>query len=216
VYYSTAVVQLLRPLLDLEGFPSSLVDGAIWEHAQEGLRLLDKYYRPQYTSRYQPFLQMLASLQLIDIISRFFSEGTQEGSKNGAEAVQFGMELLMESRIGFPVAGPLQEMLRRSAVECAVLLPRNLEELMFSPTSAKRVYDLDDFLGACTNPTYIQPVLEAQARFSACFSSDWIIEGPAYGFRESTFGIRRLRFPSAEERGAQSLMQVRNLLNSTP
>merc|ERR1712230_20355 len=64
--------------------------------------------------------------------------------------------------------------------------------------------------------TYIQPVLEAHARYSACFSSDWIIEGPAYGFRESTFGIRRLRFPSAEERGAQSLMQVRNLLNSTP
>jgi len=215
VYYSTAVVQLLRPLLDLEGFPSFLVDGAVWEHAQEGLRLLDKYYRPQYTFRYQPFLQMLASLQLIDIIARFFSEGTQEGSKNGAEAVQLGMELLMESRIGFPVAGPLQEMLRRSAVECAVLLPRNLEELMFSPTSPKRVYDLDDFLGACTNPTYIQPVLEAHARYSACFSSDWIIEGPAYGFRESTFGIRRLRFPSAE-RGAQSLMQVRNLLNSTP
>ncbi|KAL2073464.1 hypothetical protein VTL71DRAFT_10788 [Oculimacula yallundae] len=52
VYHSTAIVQLLRPLLDLDGFPSSLVDGAIWEHAQEGLRLLENYYQPQYTFRY--------------------------------------------------------------------------------------------------------------------------------------------------------------------
>ncbi|XMA13649.1 hypothetical protein WAI453_006440 [Rhynchosporium graminicola] len=198
VYHSTAIVQLLRPLLDLEGFPSTLVEGAIWEHAQEGLRLLDKYYRRQYTFRYQPFLQMLASLQLIDIIARFFPEGTQESSKNGAEAIEFGMTLLMESRIGFPVARPLQEMLRRSAVECAILLPRNLEELMFSPTSPKRVYDLDDFIGACTSPKYIQPVFEAHSKYSASFSSDWIIERTAYDFPKSTFGVCRLTFPCAK------------------
>lgn len=161
---------------------------------------------------------MLAALQLTDIIARFFPEGAQGaqsgGSKDGPQAIQFCMELLMESRVGFPVAGPLQEMLRRSAIECAILLPRNLTELMLSPTPPQRVYGMDDFLGACTRPTYIQPVVEAHARYSPSFSSDWLIEGPAYGFRESTTGARRLKFPSAEERGAQSLMQIRNLLNS--
>ncbi|PVH73256.1 hypothetical protein DL98DRAFT_431669 [Cadophora sp. DSE1049] len=215
VLHSTAVVQLLRPLLDFEGFPSSLVEGPIWEHAQEGLRLLDRFYRYQYTFRYQPVLQMLASLQLTDIIARFFPEGAQGGSsKDGPEAIQFCMELLKESRAGFPVAGPLQEMLRRSAIECAILLPRNLDELMLSPKPPQKVYGMDDFLGACTKPTYLQPVVEAHSKFSPSFSSDWIIEGPVYGFRESTTGARRLRFPSAEERGAQSLMQIRNLLNS--
>ncbi|KAH6704353.1 hypothetical protein BKA61DRAFT_188076 [Leptodontidium sp. MPI-SDFR-AT-0119] len=155
VLYTTAIVQLLRPLLDFEGFPSFLVEGTIWEHAQEGLRLLDRYYRPQYTFRYQPVLQMLACLQLVDIIARFFPEGAEGNSKDGPEAIQFGMELLMESRVGFPVAGPLQEMLRRSAIECAILLPRNLTELMLSPTAPQRVYGMDDFLGACTRPTYL-------------------------------------------------------------
>jgi len=215
VLHATAVVQLLRPLLDFDGFPSSLVEGPIWEHAQEGLRLLDRFYRPLYTFRYQPVLQMLAALQLTDIIARFFPEGAQgRSSKDGPEAIQFCMELLMESRIGFPVAGPLQEMLRRSAIEYAILLPRNLTELMLSPVPPQRVYGMDDFLGACTRPTYIQPVAEAHSRYSLSFSSDWLIEGPACGFRESTTGARRLKFPSAEERGAQSLMQIRNLLNS--
>lgn len=215
VLHATAVVHLLRPLLDFEGFPSFLVEGPIWEHAQEGLRLLDTFYRPWYTFRYQPVLQMLASLHLTDIIARFFPEGTQDGnSKNGPEAIQLCMELLMESRVGFPVAGPLQEMLRRSAIECAILLPRKLTELMLSPTSPQKVYGMDDFLDACTRPTYIQPVVEAHSKYSPSFSSDWLVEGPAYGFRESTTGARRLKFPSAEERGAQSLMQIRNLLNS--
>lgn len=206
-------MQLLRPLLELHDFPSSLVEGVIWEHAQDGLDLLDQRYRPQYTFRYQPVLQMLAALQLTDVVARFFPGGAEGGSKDGAEAVQLGMELLMQSRVGFPVAGPLQEMLRKSADECAVQLPRNLRELMLSPTMPQRVYGIDDFIDACTRPTYVQPVLEAHSKYSASFSADWKIEGPAYGFRESTTGARRLRFPSAEERGAQSLMQIRNVLN---
>ncbi|KAH6716646.1 hypothetical protein BKA61DRAFT_476595 [Leptodontidium sp. MPI-SDFR-AT-0119] len=214
ILHTTAVVQLLRPLLDFEGFPSSLVEGAIWEHAQEGLSLLDRYYRPQYTFRYQPVLQMLASLQLTDLVARFFPGGAEGGSKDGIEAIQFGMELLMQSRPGFPVAGPLQEMLRRTAIECAIPLPRNLAELMPAPIPPRGAYGMDDFLDACTRPTYVQPVLDAHSKYSPSFSSDWKVEGPAYGFRESSTSARRLKFPSAEERGAQSLMQIRNLLNS--
>lgn len=211
--HTVAVVQLLRPLLDLEGFPSSMVEGTIWTYAQEGLMLLDKYYRAQYTFRYQPVLQMLAALQLVDVVARFFPGGAAGGSKDGPEAIQFGMELLMESRMGFPVAGPLQEMLKRSANECAIRLPRNITELMLSQMPQED-YRIDDFIGACGRCTYVQPIFQAQLRYSPSFSSEWLSQGPAYGFQESTTGARRQRFPSAEERGAQSLMQIRNLLNT--
>ncbi|KAJ5052033.1 uncharacterized protein L3040_001793 [Drepanopeziza brunnea f. sp. 'multigermtubi'] len=214
IIHTTAVVQLLRPLLDFKGFPSSLVEETIWTCAQEGLMLLDRYYRAQYTFRYQPVLQILAALQLTDVIARFFPGGAAGGSKDGAEAVQFGMELLVESRVGFPIAGPLQEMLRRSANECAILLPRNLTELMQSPKPPQQVYRIDDFLGACGRSTYVQPNFETHQRYSPSFSSEWSSLGHIYGFRESTTGARRLRVPSAEERGAQSLMQIRNLLNT--
>lgn len=212
--HTTAVVQLLRPLLDFEGFPSPLVEGTIWTYAQEGLRLLEKCYQTQYTFRCQPVLQMFAALQLADTIARFFPGGNKGGSKDGPEAIQFAMELLMQSRPGFPVAGPLQELLRRSANECAILLPRNLTELMLSPRPPQQVYRMDDFLNACTRPTYVQPVFEVHSKYARGFSSEWTIEGSAYGFRESTTGARRLRFLSAEERGAQNLMQIRNLLNT--
>ncbi|EKD15425.1 hypothetical protein MBM_06641 [Drepanopeziza brunnea f. sp. 'multigermtubi' MB_m1] len=138
--------------------------------------------------------------QLTDVIARFFPGGAAGGSKDGAEAVQFGMELLVESRVGFPIAGPLQEMLRRSANECAILLPRNLTELMQSPKPPQQVYRIDDFLGACGRSTYVQPNFETHQRYSPSFSSEWSSLGHIYGFRESTTGARRLRVPSAEER----------------
>lgn len=120
----------------------------------------------------------------------------------------------MESRVGFPVAGALQEMLQRSAIECSIPLPRNLTKLLKSPITSQREYGMDDFLDACIRPTYLQLVLDAYSKYLPSFSSDWTIEGPAYGFCDSTTGARRLRFPPADRRAAQSLMQIRNLLNS--
>ncbi|PBP20368.1 hypothetical protein BUE80_DR008851 [Diplocarpon rosae] len=123
-----------------------------------------------YSFRYQPVLQMLAALQLIDVVARFFPGGAEGGSKDGPEAIYFGMELLMQSRVSFPVA--------------------------------------------CTRATYVHPIAKAHSKYGPSFSADWAVECSAYGFSESTTSAQRLRFPSAEERGAQSLMQIRNLLNT--
>lgn len=207
-------VQLLRPLLDFKGFPASLIEGRIWTFAQEGLGLLDHFYRARYTCRYQPVLQMFGALQLIDTIARYFPGGAGGDSKNGSEAIQFGIEILMESKVGFPLAHTLQELLRRTAKECAIPIPAGLAERMKPPGSQPQTYRLDDFLEACTMPSYVQPVHEVHAKFSPAFSADWMAEASKYGFRESTTGAVRLRGPSDEERGAQSLMQIRNLLNS--
>ena len=174
ILYSNSVVQLLRPLLDLEGFPSVLVEEIIWSNAQQGLFLLDQHYRTQYTCQFQPVLQMFAVLHLIDVIARFFPLGVDIPSKDGASAVQFGLEVLMESRAGFPVAGPFQEMLRRTAIDCSIRLPKNLDDLMAVPRqNTKPVYRIDDMISACTRPTYVQPVAAIHKKYSSTFSADW-------------------------------------------
>jgi hypothetical protein len=202
-------------LLDFEGFPSILVEEILWNHAEQGLFLLDEHYRTQYTCRYQPVLQMFSILHLADVIARFFPGGIEGGSKDGPEAIQFGLETLMQSRSGFPVAGPLQEMLRRTATECSIRLPRNMVDLMLSPKPPKQIYRMDDLIDACTRPTYTQPVVEIHSKYAPSFSADWVIDGVSFGFQEPVSGATRMRIPSAEERGAQSLMQISNLLNTS-
>jgi len=210
ILYSNSVVQLLRPLLDLEGFPANMVEEVIWSHTQQGQFLLDEHYRTQYTCRYQPVLQMFGLLHLTDVTTRFFSGGYDGSSKDGTSVVQFGLEALMESRAGFPVAGPLQEMLRRTATNAHVRLPINVDQLLgFS--RKKPAYTIDDLIDACTKPTYVQPIAEIHKRYSPSFSADWASDARPL---EPNPGYRRLRVPSAEERGAQSLMQIRNLLNT--
>jgi len=191
------------------------VEETIWTHAQEGLFLLDQHYRTQYTCRYQPVLQMFAVLHLSDVVARFFPGGMENGSKDGPEAIYFGIEVLMQSRAGFPVAGPLQEMLRKTANDCSIRLPRNLSKLMPPLRPPQQRYRLDDLIDACTRPTYSQPVKEIHRRYDSSFSSEWASEGTSFGFLASASGPSRLKVPSAEERGAQSLMQIHNLLNTS-
>jgi hypothetical protein len=110
ILYSSSVIQLLQPLLSFESFPSAVVKEVIWNHAQRSLFIMDQCYRGQYNSRYQPVLQVFAMLLLCDVIARFFPDKLISTSKDGAEAMQQGMESLMQVRTGYPIAGPLQEL----------------------------------------------------------------------------------------------------------
>jgi hypothetical protein len=158
---------------------------------------------------------MFAVLHLSDIIARFFPGGVEGGSKDGPEAIKFGIEALLQSRMGFPVAGPLQEMLRRTAIDCSIRLPRKLIELTAAQQSSRPKYRMDDFISACTRPSYYQPVHEIHLRYNPSISADWVTDGGSFGFLQPAAGSQNLRIPSAEERGAQSLMQIRNLLNTS-
>lgn len=213
------MIQLLRPLLDLEGFPSAIIEEVIWTHAQQGLFLLDRYYRTQYTCRYQAVLQMFAILHICDLLARFFPSKIDAVTKDGPEAVKFGIEALMQSRAGFPIAGTLQELLRRTALECSISLPSNLDDLMAPPVRIPRpkpIYRMDDFIDACTRPNYTQPVTEIHALLALDFVANWVSEGPSVGFNETvdSRSLRGQRGESEEERGAQNLMHISNLLNT--
>ncbi|KAL3418448.1 Nitrogen assimilation transcription factor nit-4-like protein 2 [Phlyctema vagabunda] len=216
--YDSSIVQLLRPLLDLEGFPVHDVDEIIWNHSQHALFLLNERYRIRYTCRYQPVLQMFALLHVTDVIVRFFpypSEIFGASQKDGKQAIEICLRCLMDSHAGFPIAGPLQEMVRRTADECSVQFPENLAELIEPLTSPKQAYRIDDLLNACTRLSYTQPVTEIHQRYSPSLNLEWTAESGAFGFRTSNEQGRKLevRVYSVEGRGAQSLMYIHNLLN---
>jgi hypothetical protein len=214
ILYSTAVTQLLRPLLDFDGFASGNVEDVIWEEVQHGLFLLDQHYRTQYTCRYQPVFQMFGLLHLCDVIARFFPARFEQNAKDGLGAIQFGLESLLESRSGFPIAGPLQELLRRSAIKCKTYLPQNMDILMAPARSPHPVYKLDDLIDACARPSFVQPASEIRLRYSLSFTAEWATCQPTFGFSDE--GRRLGPARSEEERGAQNLMQIRNLLNLNP
>ena len=210
------MVHLLRPLLDLKDFPVSTVEATIWTHAQEGLKLLDEHYRSKYSCRYQPVLQMFSILHLADVVARFFPGGLEGPTKDGPDAITFGLDALLQSQAGFPVAGPFREMLRRTANECSIRLPKNLDDISKSRHSfSKQIYRMDDMIDACTMPSYVQPVTEIHKKYPPSFSADWLAEAHTCGFPKPEFGSPRLAEPSLEETAAQNLMRIRNLLNSS-
>ncbi|RFU26362.1 hypothetical protein B7463_g9968, partial [Scytalidium lignicola] len=213
ILYSTSVVLLLRPLLEFKGMPSQLVEEAVWTHAQRGISLLEEQYRSRYTCRYQPVLQMFSILHLCDSIARFFPNRVDGTSRDGTEVIMSGIDALTQSRVGFPVAGPLQEMLGKTAVECSIPLPRSLDELMSYRHPTRQEYGLDDMLDACCRPTYVQPTIRIISRFNIQFSADWVSRASSYGF--PVFNPDAMSFQNSEkEEGTQRLLLIRNLLNS--
>lgn len=213
ILYSSSVVQLLRPLLDHEGLSNARIDEIIWKHAQMGVALLDQRYNTLYTCRYQPVLQMFSLLHLCDVIVRYFPGKVDTSTKDGPEAVRFGLEVLMQSRQGFPIAGTFQELLRRTAIESSVQLPKNLIDLTTTVRHPSSTYIADDFINACTRPSYLQPVNDILAMFDMDFSADWVAQSPAFGFKEARIGAKDLRRSTTEERAAQDQMQISSLLN---
>jgi hypothetical protein len=165
---------------------------------------------------------MFSVLHLCDIVARFFPTKIDAVTKDGPEAIQFGLEAIMQSRAGFPIAGTFQELLRRTGVECNIRMPRNLDDLLAPPIRVpqpKPMYRMDDFIDACTRPSYKQPVTDIQNSFAPNFVADWVSEGPSLGFNATIDrGARSLRGPrrsdTEEERGAQNLMHISNLLNT--
>ncbi|KFY22914.1 hypothetical protein V493_06239 [Pseudogymnoascus sp. VKM F-4281 (FW-2241)] len=217
ILYDYSIVQLLCPLLELEGFPSSLVDEVVWTHAQHALLLLERHYRLHYTCRYQPALQMFVVLNICHLIARFFpAKPTDDPSiKDGSEAVTIGMESLHESNIGFPAAGALQELLRRSVVACSLKLPQSLDYLLTPQGNVRSAHSYNDFIDVCTRPSYHQPLRGVSKKFDGNFAEDWFSLSPEFGFRMPQPGQQSLReLQTEQDGGTPHLMQIRNLLNA--
>jgi hypothetical protein len=154
---------------------------------------------------------MFAILHLCDVIARFFPGKVNSSSKDGPESIQFGVEALMQSYVGCPIAGVFQELLRRTALDCSVPLPRNWVDLTTPSRPPKPIYRADDFIDACTRLSYSQPIAEIEIRLEPMFSANWHAQSPSQGFKE--YNMKSLRRTDVEEQAAQHLIQISKLLN---
>lgn len=158
---------------------------------------------------------MYSLLHFADVLARFFPGGIEGRCKDGPEAIKAGMEMLEESAVGFSVAGLMQEMLKRTANSCSIRFPSSDPGFGFPPPKLLKItYQMDDFILACTRPSYVQPVEEIRKRYLPSLIADWLARSSAFGFMEPTWENKIRRVSSQEEIGAQGLMQIRNLLNS--
>jgi hypothetical protein len=156
---------------------------------------MDQCYRTQYTSRYQPVLQLFAMLHICDVVARFFPGKVDLIGKDGAEAIKFGMESLMQVRAGYPIAGPFEELLLQTANECSI----HTSYLRALSRPRKRRYRMDDFVDACTRLTYCQPVEDIHLKYQLTFAIEWMAEGLSLRVRELGPGTVRSRAIPAEK-----------------
>ncbi|APA13797.1 hypothetical protein sscle_11g085670 [Sclerotinia sclerotiorum 1980 UF-70] len=209
ILYATTAVHLLSPLLAMG---ESSVDPLVWQHAQDGLNLVEDQYRFQYTCRFQPVSQLFAILHLSEVLIRAFPEIDQEFGKDGIASIKLATEILAESHKSFPIAGVFMAMLQETARRFLSRFPNALEDA-FRLRRRNSKYHLDDAINACGGPTYVQPLEAIQRRFSPDMQSQWILHA-ASGHLRLPHETSTLQQPSLEETGAQNLMRILNLHNT--
>lgn len=156
---------------------------------------------------------MLAALHLIDVIARFFPRAPGQSSDLGFEVVLFGRRILSESQPRFPVAGPFQEMLRKTAIDSGITFSKRTDAPMTIHPQTNNNYREDDLIDACTRHTYAQPVKEIQRIFSPSFSADWASYGASFGFQPTRSDDTKSDLSTDEENSSPGVMEIRNVLN---
>lgn len=157
----------------------------IVHHAQSGMEILH-HSRRLYSSRYHMPLMTFCTIHLGDALVRHSPR-----EPPATTVVEYCLSTIKETRAGFAICGPLQELFRRTAVECGVELPDNIEDLM-GPFQ----YAIDDILDACSRLTYSQPFDQILRHIFSTIADDWsqewrrIIIAPRSGpRRQSSSGM---------------------------
>lgn len=206
--YATAVVQLLYPLLSLGLFDTTCLSSIVWQHAQQGLAVVDSY-RAHYSCAYQPVLQIFAILNLTDVIVQLSPKINIELGKDDEEAVKLATEVLEQSLLTFPVAAIFTEKFREITKKILFPWPRDLDNLLYHKRSKSRSL-LDGVIDACTRATYIQPIDSIQKRFATDIQSNWSILSSGLGF-VGPFQNASTLYQPLDKKAMQSLHYILNL-----
>ncbi|KAI4086429.1 MAG: hypothetical protein LQ344_007565 [Seirophora lacunosa] len=203
VQFHVAVVQHLTPLLQSNLFDGPNLDELrrlVVKHAQEGIVILEHMHQ-LYTGRFLMPLLSFCTIHLGDPLVRYSPDDPP-----AANVVEFCLGLLQQASPGFPINGPLQELFRRTAVECGASLPPNVEQL----TGQLGNYGMDDILDACTRLDYKQPVDQSVRHVDENIADDWpskweqIVDGPE---RPQSPDSTRKASPSEKHLRIESLLK---------
>ncbi|KAL8819497.1 MAG: hypothetical protein Q9223_002085 [Gallowayella weberi] len=164
--YHVAVVQHLTPLLQsgcFEGSNFQELRRLVVQNAQSGVETLEQY-RQLYSTRYLMPLLSFCIVHLGDALIRYSPRDPP-----ASDIVEFVLGLLQQASAGFPICGPLQELFRRTAVECGIKMPPNVEVM----TGTQGSYGVDDILDACTRLDYKQPVDQSIRHIDENVAAEW-------------------------------------------
>lgn len=148
------MIELLQPLLSLHYFYQESYEQLVRfvvDHAKRGVELLTQY-KSIYTNFYLSPLQLFCMVHLCDVVVRYDGHGGTT-----PRTVEFCLTSLEEAKVGYPVAGPLQQMFRHSLTEYKIPIPKDLEGIL-AGVSAR--IGPEELLDACTRPTYKQPITQ--------------------------------------------------------
>lgn len=202
-----AILQHLTPLLQSRAFDGpehqenhQQILGLIIKHARAAAETIDST-RQLYSTRYLMPLIPFCVVHIGDALIRYSPQDPP-----GTQVVEFVLSVLQEASPGFSICGPLQELFRRTAVECNVELPENVEEM----TGNLGNYSIDDILDACTRLDYKQPTDQAVRHMDENIAKEWescwqqIVENP-----ERPEALPAMR----ERRDTGKQMHIETLLN---
>ncbi|KAL9100523.1 MAG: hypothetical protein Q9163_004112 [Psora crenata] len=184
IQLNTAVVQLLRPLAQSNLFTdaqSREFQDMIITHAKRGLGHLERASN-LYSSRFHTPLLSFCCVHLADAI-------IVHEPAIGPAVLEFVLKTLNQTKQGFPLCGPLQELLRQRGQTYNIPIPQDIEELLGSPVHS----NLDAILDACTRLTYMQPVERILSHFRPDISQDWPKRMSRFHQRSGSSGSDRIQ-----------------------
>lgn len=166
VLYHAALVQHFTPLLHCNYFAeedTARLCRLVLFHARTGVDILQHAHR-LYSSRYQLPLVTFCSLHISDTLIRHAPDDPP-----AVQTVQFCLETMQQTRNGFGICGPLQQLFLQTAMKCNVNIPVDIDKLM----EPRQHFGLDDILDACTRLDYTQPIGQVLHHIDPGVAQDW-------------------------------------------
>ncbi|KAL9038816.1 MAG: hypothetical protein Q9214_005131 [Letrouitia sp. 1 TL-2023] len=162
IQFHTAVIQHINPVIQSGYFTGENLERLreiVVYHAQGAIETLE-HCRQIYSTRYLMPLIAFCIVHVGDVLVRHSPK-----QPPAADVVEFCLGLLDQAGVSFPICGPLQELFRRTAVECNVPVPKNVDYT--------GRYGIDDFLNACTRLDYKQPLDQSVRHVDSRVAQDW-------------------------------------------
>lgn len=165
-------------------------------HARSGFEIFE-HSRRLYSSRFAMPLLSFCLINLCDALVRLSPNAPQ-----APEVVSFCLEILQQTRAGFPLCKPLQWLFLQTVEECGVHPPPELSDIIDSFSHVV----LDDVLDACTRLAYTQPLDQILPHLDPAIAGDFN--------REWDKQVVNRPKPHRKESSSGRYLQIGNLLNN--